>query len=167
MNTGRLHVIQQEVRFRVEQTTLAEETWPCRKGCDDCCRRLASVPIVTREEWRLIATHLQQLGPEMAASLRERIRDSAQQSRPVACPLLDTHAGTCLVYDARPVACRAYGFYAERENVLGCNRIELKAEQCQDVVWGNHTSLEQKLQSLGPAAELYRWLDEEPQFSRK
>jgi Fe-S-cluster containining protein len=107
----------------------------------------------------LIAAHLERLEPETAELIRERIRDSAHASRPVVCPMLETASGTCLVYDARPVACRAYGFYVERENVLGCNRIESMAEQRHDVIWGNHMALEEKLQSPGPAAELYKWLD--------
>jgi Fe-S-cluster containining protein len=157
MITTRLHVIQEEVHRRVEKITSAHEDWPCRKGCDDCCRRLASIPIVTRDEWQLITTHLERLEPETAELIRERIRDSAHAPRPVVCPMLDTASGTCLVYEARPVACRSYGFYVERENVLGCSRIESIAAQTPDVIWGNHTALEERLRSLGPAAELYCW----------
>ena len=165
MITSSLHVIQEEVRVRVEQINAAYESehaaWPCRKGCDECCRRLASVPIVTKAEWELIAAYLDSLEPDAAVLLRARIRESATASRPVVCPLLDTGSGTCLVYESRPVACRAYGFYVEREKVLGCSRIESVAEQSAHVIWGNHIALEEKVQSLGPAAELYRWLEEE------
>src|SRR4051812_8354296 len=167
MVTSPLHVIQEEVRFRVEEITSAQEAWPCRKGCDDCCRRLASVPLVSEGEWQSIAIQLEQLGAELAASARQRIRDSAYASRPVVCPLLDTGSGSCLVYEARPVACRAYGFYVEREKVLGCSRIESIAQESPDVIWGNHSALEEKLTPLGPAAELYRWLEAEPHISRK
>jgi uncharacterized protein len=156
-----LHVIQEEVRRRVENIAATEKQWPCRKGCDDCCRHLASVPIVTKEEWEQMAAALNELPVETARQLRQRIRDSAGLTRPVVCPLLDTVAGTCFVYRARPVACRAYGFYAERETVLGCSRIERIAEQENDVIWGNHAALEAKLRALGSGAELHQWLASE------
>jgi len=79
--------------------------------------------------------------------------------RPVVCPLLDLDSGTCLVYQARPVACRAYGFYAEGESVLGCSRIESVAADSPEVIWGNHRMLEDELHCLGPAAELAEWLE--------
>jgi Fe-S-cluster containining protein len=158
-STTQLHVIQEEVRARVDEIISAHRAWPCRKGCDDCCRRLASVPIVTESEWQSIAAHLDTLEQGSADRIRDRIRDSAGASRPVVCPLLDTQSGACLVYDARPIACRAYGFYVERENILGCSRIESIADQSPDVVWGNGSALDGKLQPLGPAAELYRWFD--------
>jgi Fe-S-cluster containining protein len=106
----------------------------------------------------LIAAALDALPADVAELLRRRIRDSASASRPIVCPLLDRDAGACLVYSARPVACRAYGFYAERQFVLGCSRIESIAEESPDVVWGNHAALEEELRLLGPAAELYEWL---------
>jgi len=73
--------------------------------------------------------------------------------------MLDTDTGTCLVYEARPIACRAYGFYVEREKVLGCQRIEQIARAAQDVVWGNHLTLEDRMHSLGEARALYEWLN--------
>jgi len=158
-STNQLHVLQEQIRIRVEQITSEHESWPCRKGCDDCCRRLASVPIVTREEWQAIASHLELLEPETADAIRERIRNSATASHPVICPMLDLDSGTCLVYESRPIACRSYGFYVERESVLGCHRIKLIAEDASDVIWGNSIALEDKLKPLGPVAEIYRWLD--------
>ena len=158
-STNQLHIIQEEIRARVEDIASAHGAWPCRKGCDECCHRLASVPIVTREEWLLIAGELARLDPATADAIRERIQKSADASRPVVCPILDRDSGTCLVYDARPIACRSYGFYVERESVLGCHRIEQVAEESPTVIWGNGGALEDKLQPLGPGAELYRWLD--------
>ena len=155
----RLYDIRHSVHDRVDAILASEQNWPCRKGCDDCCRHLASAPVVTREEWECIADALRALPAAIAESARSRIRESAGASRPVTCPLLDDGTGVCLVYEARPVACRAYGFYAERETVLGCHRIESIACQSPDVIWGNHESLEERLSRLGPGAELYRWLD--------
>jgi len=151
--------IQDEVRQRTGEIAAAHGNWPCRKGCDDCCRQLASPPRITREEWLPIAAAIEALPAAVAESVRRRIRESAGQSRPVVCPLLDGDSGACLVYEARPVACRAYGFYAERGDVLGCHRIEILASESPDVVWGNHTALDERLQALGPARELSGWLD--------
>jgi len=113
---------------------------------------------VSHQEWRWIAAALDALPPEIAALALGRIQVSASQSRPVICPLLDVDSGACLVYEARPVACRAYGFYAERQSVLGCSRIEAMAGQLPDVVWGNHEALQERLQALGDAAPLSDWL---------
>jgi Fe-S-cluster containining protein len=148
--------IQNDVHLRTTEIAAAHGDWPCRKGCDDCCRHLAAIPRISREEWHPIAAAIDAL--PAADHVRQRIRDSAAQSRPVVCPLLDTDTGACLVYDVRPVACRAYGFYAERHQVLGCTRIESLAQESPGVIWGNHAALEDRLLQLGPAAELYTWL---------
>ena len=159
-----LHQIQEHVRQRTEETVAAHEDWPCRKGCDECCRRLASIPQVSEEEWQLIAVALEALPRDVAQLARRRIQESESATRPVTCPLLDTGSGTCLVYEARPVACRAYGFYAERREVLGCSRIAAISEERSDVVWGNHAALEERLGVLGSAADLFAWL--KPPISR-
>jgi Fe-S-cluster containining protein len=153
-----LYQIQDAVHLRAREIASAHPAWPCRRGCDDCCRSLASAPRVTQAEWRLIAAALDALPAPTAESARRRIEAAASASRPVVCPLLDTGAGACLVYEARPVACRAYGFYAERESVLGCHRIASIAAESSGVVWGNHAALEERLGMLGPAATLAEWL---------
>jgi Fe-S-cluster containining protein len=145
--------------MRAEEIGSARGNWPCRKGCSDCCRQLASAPRVTEEEWRPIADAIEALATEIAEEVRKLIRESKARPRPVVCPLLDSVSGTCLVYEARPVACRAYGFYAERQYVLGCSRIESVAQESPEVVWGNHLALEERVERLGPAAELAAWLD--------
>lgn len=158
----RLYEIQEAVRLRVEEIVAAHGNWPCRKGCDECCRRLASAPRVSRAEWQAIAAAVEDLPAEVAEAARRRMRESASAARPVVCPLLDIDSGTCLVYAARPVACRAYGFYAERDAVLGCGRIEALGGESADIVWGNHAALEDRLQGLGEAAEFAEWLSAGP-----
>jgi Fe-S-cluster containining protein len=150
----RLYQIQESIGFRVREITSRRREWPCRKGCDDCCRQLAGAPRVSSPEWRLIDAALKTLPSDVAGTARQRIRESASAVRPVVCPLLDADSRTCLVYEARPVACRAYGFYAERECVLGCFRIGAIADELPDVVWGNHVALEGELCALGEAVEL-------------
>jgi Fe-S-cluster containining protein len=150
--------IQHEVRLRVDEIATSHGNWPCRKGCDECCRRLASAPLVSLDEWKAIAGALDALPSDVADAARERIRDSVSATRPAICPLLDTGSGTCLVYEARPVACRAYGFYVDRQDVLGCSRIEAVGEQSPEIVWGNQASLEKRVDALGPAAYLAEWI---------
>jgi Fe-S-cluster containining protein len=159
--------IQESVRLRTETISSTQTDWPCRKGCDDCCRHLASTPRVSRQEWQAMAAALDALPAEIADAARDRIRNSALAVRPVVCPLLDTASGTCLVYEARPVACRAYGFYSERRFVLGCSRIEAAGEAAPGVVWGNHTALQEELRVLGPAASLDEWLISSRPASRR
>ena len=151
--------IQQAVQNRVDETAAAHCDWPCRKGCDDCCRHLASVPQITRDEWEPIAAALSAMPQAVAESLHERILASADSVRPVVCPLLDTSAGACMIYEARPVACRTYGFYADRHQVLGCRRIEARAEGRPEIVWGNHAAIEDRLRALGAEAPIYEYLE--------
>lgn len=155
---SRLYQIQENTRLRAEEIVTEREDWPCRKGCADCCRHLAAEPRVSLAEWTLIAQAIDALPAEVADAARQRIRETAGRARPVVCPLLDADTDACLIYEARPVACRAYGFYAQRREVLGCHRIEAIAEQATAVIWGNHTSLENELAELGPAKEFSAWL---------
>jgi len=94
---------------------IAEEhgDWPCRRGCAECCRRLAALPSLTRAEWE----SLQQAIEESLPDWRERVAPlvAAVPAAPVTCPFLDRDSGACLVYEARPLACRTYGFYRERD----------------------------------------------------
>jgi uncharacterized protein len=148
-------------RAQQEQGEPREQAaWPCRKGCAQCCRRLAAEPVVTGAEWREVERAIDALPQEVAVAARRRIRERAGMARPVVCPLLEESAGVCLVYGARPVACRAYGYYVERGRVLGCEQIEaLAAEQSEAVVWGNQEALEGKTDELGRAAPFSVWLE--------
>jgi Fe-S-cluster containining protein len=105
-----------------------------------------------------MASALEALPRETASAARQRIRGTTGLERPVVCPLLDTDTNACLIYEARPIACRTYGFYAERDKVLGCSQIEDLSRDAHDVVWGNHTSIEARALELGPAMELAAWL---------
>ncbi|MBY0375831.1 MAG: YkgJ family cysteine cluster protein [Bryobacteraceae bacterium] len=152
--------IEQRVDERIAALVHAYRSWPCAKGCDDCCRSLAAEPSVNESEWRRIV-------PRLNGSMRERIRASAGAARPVVCPLLDTASGACLIYDARPTACRTYGFYAERGRVLGCHRIEAIAATAPDLVWGNQAAVDHELAALGLPRPLSEWLADAGNFCHR
>jgi Fe-S-cluster containining protein len=76
----------------------------------------------------------------------------------MVCPLLDEKSGACLVYAARPVACRTYGFYADREGGLYCTLIEEYAATTHTIVWGNHEAVEARLDAIGSRRNLVEWL---------
>lgn len=101
----------------------------------------------------LTADHLQEISRKISAL-------ADQPSRPIVCsPLLDQSSGACPVYLQRPVACRSYGFYVQRDLGLYCHDIEsLVAEgKLADVVWGNHGAIDQRLTGLGESQPLTEW----------
>lgn len=156
----RLH---QEIDARVASIRENHPEWLCGKGCDSCCRRLAAVPQLTAAEWELLRGGLAALAPEQLAVIHRNVADLAgQSSRPVVCPLLDRNTGACPVYAERPVACRSYGFYVQRDKGLYCHDIEGQeaAGSLADVVWGNHDAIDQRLASLGERRALTAWFAE-------
>jgi Fe-S-cluster containining protein len=82
-----------------------------------------------------------------------------QSSRPIVCPLLDQSAGACRVYAHRPVACRTYGFYVQRDKGLYCKDIESRVAggALAEVVWGNQDVIDRRLCDLGDTRELTEW----------
>ena len=87
----------------------------CRPGCAYCCH----VPrvLVTVPELAALAEAVRQLPPAAVEALRQRLDARADSDPPDAfvpaalppCPLLVE--GRCLVYDARPLVCRAEHSY--------------------------------------------------------
>ena len=53
-----------------------------------------------------------------------------------------------------PLTSRAYGFYAGRREVPGCHRIETLSRESAGAIWGNHVAPEERVNALGPAADL-------------
>ena len=153
----RLHA---EIDARVQAIRADRPDWLCAKGCDSCCRRLAEVPQLRAAEWALLrealtalpAQHLARIGDDLAALAK-------QKDRPLTCPLLDATSGACPVYAARPLACRSYGFYVQRERGLYCARIEsqVAAGALGDVVWGNHDAIDRQFADLGVSRSLAEW----------
>lgn len=157
-----LLVLHGEIALRAGATVAAQPEFPCRKGCDHCCRHLASLPVLTQPEWEWLREGIDALPAGVRAGVLERLAAlGPQPARPVCCPLLDAEAGACLVYEHRPVACRTYGFYVERDNGLYCETILSAAQRGEfdHVVWGNHAAVEERLAGMGPPRPLRDWME--------
>lgn len=136
--------------------------WLCGKGCANCCRSLAQIPQLTESEWTLLQEGLAALTPEVIAQIKQNVTVLAQQSaRPFVCPLLDQATNACPVYAQRPIACRTYGFYVQRELGLYCADIEAQVTDglLADVVWGNHDVIDQTLATFGETRALTDWFE--------
>jgi len=158
MNT--LDQLHADIDSRVRNILGDNPDWLCRLGCDGCCRRLAEIPRLTAEEWALLREGLAALPPERLREIGQEIAALAEQtSRPIVCPMLDRAAGACRVYAHRPVACRTYGFYVQRDQGLYCKDIELRVADgaLAEVVWGNQDTIDHRLRGLGNTRELTEW----------
>ena len=157
-----------DIDARVNAIRAGHPDWLCAKGCDGCCRRLAAVPRLTAAEWALLRDALAALAAPRLDEIRRNMAAlaEAQRSFPVVCPLLDPESGACPVYAARPVACRTYGFYVQRELGLYCREIESRVAggALADVVWGNHDAIDQRLAGLGEVRALDEWFLRSPSF---
>lgn len=158
MNTlAQLHA---DIETRVQTIRGDHPDWLCRMGCDGCCRRLAEIPRLTAAEWDLLREGLAALPPEQLREIGRNIAAlTGQTLRPIVCPLLDQSAGACRVYAHRPVACRTYGFYVQRDKGLYCKDIESRVAGgvWSEVVWGNQDAIDRRLHSLGNSRELTEW----------
>lgn len=159
MTLQQLHV---DIDFRVQSIRNERPDWLCGKGCGGCCQKLAEIPRLTAAEWGLLqeglcalpATQLLDIAHKMAAL-------ACQTHRPVVCPFLDLQSHVCPVYMHRPVACRTYGFYVQRDLGLYCQEIEsqVAGRALVDVVWGNHDAIDLRLAALGETRALTEWFD--------
>ena len=157
ISLSRLHA---DIESRVHAIRAGHPDWPCGKGCAGCCRRLADVPQLTEAEWRLLLEGLATLTAERLGQIGHDLTAlTGHNEPPVVCPLLDQLTNACPVYAQRPVACRVYGFYVQRDRGLHCGDIEsqVAAGTLADVVWGNHDAIDRQLASLGGARPLTEW----------
>jgi len=157
MNTiAQLHA---DIEARATAISQDYPDWLCREGCDGCCKRLAAIPRLTATEWALLQQGLTALPNEQLQTIAVKITALADQSRPITCPMLNSATGACQVYAHRPVACRTYGFYVQRDLGLYCNDIEAQvtAGKLAEVVWGNHDAIDHRLAALGEAHDLTEW----------
>ncbi len=100
----------------------------------------------------------------LPVDVRERVRAGiaeAPDRGPLTCPMLDRQHGSCLVYEARPVACRTYGFYTERDAGLHCAQVTqaiLDHEEEGPVVWGNGDAIADDVRrAFGEVRSLREW----------
>lgn len=159
-NMNTLQQLHQDIENRVDSIRENRPDWLCGKGCDHCCKRLADVPQLTATEWKLLQEGLTALRAERLAEIGQYMAALAPPVvRPVTCPLLNRATGACPAYLQRPVACRTYGFYAQRELGLYCHDIEAQVADgaLADVVWGNHDAIDQRLACLGETLPLTEW----------
>lgn len=146
-----------DIDARVQHIRDDHPDWLCGKGCDGCCQRLAEIPQLTATEWALLQQGLSALPAETLEDIGERMAALAEQeTRPVICPMLNRSTGACQVYAHRPVACRTYGFYVQRDKGLYCHDIETQVAEGRlaDVVWGNHDAIDQELRGMGGSRAL-------------
>ena len=160
-----LAALDAEVETRVAAIRADHPDWLCGKGCDACCRRLATLPQLTPPEAERLRAALAALPVAEVATIRRRLAAlGPAPAAPVTCPLLDPQSGACPVYAARPLACRSYGFYVQRDKGLYCAEIEASVAQGElaDVVWGNHDAIDRGLMATGESRSLIEWFGEWP-----
>ena len=160
-----LEDLYRRIDTRVSSITGTHAWWPCRKGCDHCCRHLAAPLTVTRLEWTYLWEGFQSLPPEAQAEVRAHAAKLEGTQRPYTCPFLDREAGGCRVYEHRPMACRTYGFYVSQGSGNWCHFIRGLLDQHGegDIIWGNQDSLEDTLERLsGATLSLFEWFAAHP-----
>lgn len=162
-----------DIDARVQAIREGAPDWLCNKGCDYCCRHLANVPELTAAEWALLSEGLAALEPRRLKGIIGAVGAlGLTQGCPVVCPMLDRESGACPVYAHRPVACRTYGFYVQRDKGLYCGEIEARVAfgGLDEVVWGNQDAVDHRLGSMGESRPLTvwfaRWLEDVDQSSR-
>lgn len=159
--------LHREIDSRTREIAAYQTNWPCRRGCDACCRCLADLPRLTRAEWNLVEEGLTRLPQHLQLAIRARIRELNPSAEHHICPFLDRETGTCLIYNHRPVACRTYGFYVERDRGLYCAQIEecVSSGKFAEVVWGNVAGIEARLETYGEKIGIDAWFNDSPQWS--
>ncbi len=159
--------IYDEIEHRVSSAQAEKPIWPCRKGCDLCCRRLAHVPEVTAVEWQKMQLGIQQLPLDIQTEVAHKIKSlKGHQEGFVTCPLLDEEAGACRIYEHRPAACRMYGFYVSRRNNQWCQEIEdlFQAGELDGVTFGNYAAMKRTLgEQFGDVYPITIWFEKSTQ----
>ena len=157
-----LHEVFLQIETRVQAVVDSRPEWPCHKGCDGCCRRLAHLPELTEAEWRDVQQGVEQLDAATQQRVRSRLCELSAEpvTGPVICPLLETEAGICLIYAHRPATCRMYGFYVSATGNLWCDDIQQRsvAGMTDGVVLGNQDAVEREMtQQFGATRSLVDW----------
>lgn len=152
----KLQMIDEQIEARVQAIHAEHDWWLCRRGCDGCCRQLALPPELSQLEWARVDEAVAALDPTVRVEVDKKIdallvqiaEDTVEPH--IVCPYLDKQSGSCLIYDARPIACRTYGFFVERNSDLYCKLIETEVKaRGNDIVWGNAEVINEELMRLG------------------
>src|SRR3954447_8993855 len=93
-----LRVLQDKVDQRVRLSIETVGSWPCRKGCDSCCRSLARIPELTLREAKLLRDGFRQLPQDLQSQILAHLRCVDPGQEYIVCPLLDGSFGTCTLY---------------------------------------------------------------------
>jgi Fe-S-cluster containining protein len=118
----------------------------CRPGCTQCCIGAFAISQLDAERLRTGLRQLQEVDPERAGRMLERIQQSvariesefpgdtqtgilddssdaqerfADFANDEVCPVLDPQTGMCDLYAARPMTCRVFGPPVRSEDGLG------------------------------------------------
>ncbi len=153
--------IRDEIEARSRAIADAAPDWPCRQGCDGCCRNLACLPELHDAEWDSIEEGLSALPAAARTAVEAHLIDLADGAPPpYTCPFLDRQAGACRIYLHRPLACRTYGFYVHRGVGSYCTIIRERVERgvYSGVVWGNLETIDTRLDRLGPRTSMRDWI---------
>ncbi|MEO1234711.1 MAG: YkgJ family cysteine cluster protein [Myxococcota bacterium] len=143
-----LTVLDAEAANRTASVHAARPDWPCRAGCSQCCQSLAGPMRATALEWVRLDRALSQA--EDADALRAQLAVSRR-----SCPLLHVDTGRCRFYAARPLACRAYGYYVARDGRgRWCEAIEARSD-LDTLMFGHEGSLD----DAGPTLTFQEWLE--------
>ena len=159
-----LEALYRQADARAARTASAHADWPCRRGCDHCCRNLAAPLPVSGLEWAYLWEGFQALPADVRAGVRARVA-ALPETRPYVCPLLDPERGACLVYAHRPLACRTYGFYVSRGQGSWCDLIVAHlARRGEDgLVFGNQDAADADARALGgEPVTLFAWFAANP-----
>ena len=109
----------------------------CRPGCSECCLGAFEISGLDADRLRRGLLRLAEREPERAARVRVRatgaadrmrrqyptdtanhvLADAAYDDEP--CPALDPAAGTCDLYESRPLTCRTFGPAIRSGNAVG------------------------------------------------
>ena len=147
----KLQILDDRIEARVQAIRKQRDWWPCRRGCDRCCRHLARPPELSSSEWVRVDEAVAALPSPVRTEVEKRIDALLVQiaedtvGSHVVCPYLDSGSGSCRIYDARPLACRTYGFFVTRDRDQYCELIETEVSSRgdNDIVWGNADAIDE------------------------
>lgn len=155
-----LPVLYQAIEHRVAAIREVHDWWPCRRGCDHCCRNLGEPLSLTRMEFETLWAEVERLDSDARAEIEQRIA-ALGPTGPWICPFLDRDSGACRVYAGRPAACRSYGYYASREADKWCGLVDEALEEHghPPIVWGNQAALDVELERrFGERVGVAQWI---------